>query len=356
MQLKTPIMKHFTLLFGILLLLHSCTDTKEVKAVDSKTSNYLDYSERDDVLSGGVKMIPIQTSSGEFKVWTKRVGNNPTMKVLLLHGGPGATHEYFEAFDSYLPNAEIEYYYYDQLESAYSDQPNDSTLWSVDRYVDEIEQVRKALDLDSTNFYLLGHSWGGIIGIEYALKYQNHLKGLIISNMMSSVPDYNTYAQDVLGPQLPAEVLKEVMALEANEDFENPRYSELLFKHFYTAHILRMPLDQWPDPVNRAFAALNPNLYITMQGPSEFGITKDAKLINWDRSNDLSSITVPTLSIGGAFDTMDPKHMEWMATQTPNGRYLHCPNGSHMAMYDDQKTYFNGLIQFVKDVDEGTFE
>lgn len=348
-------MKHLTLILGLLLILHSCTDKQDVKRNKSNKSNYLDYSNRDDILSGGVKMIPIQTPVGEFKVWTKRTGNHPTMKVLLLHGGPGATHEYFEAFDSYFPNAEIEYYYYDQLGSAYSDQPNDSSLWEVDRFVNEVEQVRQALGLDSTNFYLLGQSWGGILGIEYALKYQNNLKGLIISNMMASIPEYNKYANEVLGPQLPSEVLAEVKELEANGDFENPRYSELLFKHYYTAHILRMPLDQWPNPVNRAFENANGDIYVTMQGPSEFGIVGDAKLKNWDRSDDLSKIAVPTLTIGGTYDTMDPKHMEWMASEVQNGKYLHCPNGSHFAMYDDQKTYFKGLIEFIKKVDEGEF-
>ena len=337
------------------MFIWSCTNQYE-NTTSTETSGYLDYSDRDDKLSGGVKMIPIQTSAGEFKVWTKRIGNNPSMKVLLLHGGPGATHEYLEAFDSFFPNAEIEYYYYDQLESAYSDQPNDSSLWSVDRYVDEVEQVRVALGLDSSNFYLFGSSWGGILGIEYALKYQENLKGLIISNMMSSVPEYNKYADEVLGPQLPPEVLKEIKDLEANGDFSNPRYSELLFTHFYTSHVLRMPLNEWPDPVNRAFAKLNHDLYITMQGPSEFGIIEDAKLKDWDRSTDLSKITVPTLTVGGTHDTMDPKHMEWMASEVQNGRYLHCPNGSHFAMYDDQETYFKGLIQFIRDVDMGNFK
>jgi len=270
-------MKKLIFLFTLSLFVFSCNNSKENTDSTAEKSSYLDYSNRDDKLSGGVKMIPIQTASGEFKVWTKRVGNSPTMKVLLLHGGPGATHEYFESFDSYFPNAEIEYYYYDQLESAYSEQPNDSTLWSVDRYVDEVEQVRVALGLDSSNFYLLGSSWGGILGMEYALKYQDNLKGLIISNMMSSVPEYNKYANEVLGPQLPPEVLKEVKEFEANDDYLNPRYSELLFEHFYTAHVLRMPLDEWPDPVNRAFAKMNHGLYVTMQGPSEFGIVGNAK-------------------------------------------------------------------------------
>lgn len=345
-------MKKSVLLIVLSLFVFSCTNSKTKEVNAPKKSNYLDYSNRDDKLSGGVKMIPIQTASGEFKVWTKRVGNNPTMKVLLLHGGPGATHEYFEAFDSYFPNAGIEYYYYDQLESAYSEQPNDNTLWSVDRYVDEVEQVRKALGLDSSNFYLLGNSWGGILCMEYALKYQDNLKGLIITNMMASVPEYNKYANEVLGPQLPPEVLKEVKELEAKGEFENPRYSELLFQYYYTKHILRMPLEEWPDPVNRAFAKLNPNLYVTMQGPSEFGIVGDAKLKDWDITAELPRITVPTLSVGGAYDTMDPKHMEWIATQVQNGQYLHCPNGSHLSMYDDPEVYFDGIIKFIKEVDE----
>ena len=99
---------------------------------------YLDYAGRPDVLSGGVRMIPVATPKGEFKVWTKRVGNNPAQKLLLLHGGPASTHEYWEACDSFLPAAGVEYYYYDQLGSFYSDQPDDDDLWVVDRFVDEI--------------------------------------------------------------------------------------------------------------------------------------------------------------------------------------------------------------------------
>jgi proline iminopeptidase len=340
-------MKKLLLIPLTLFIFQGCNNAKTQNAKIEETS-YLDYSNRDDKLSGGVKMIPIQTSAGEFKVWTKRVGNNPSMKVLLLHGGPGATHEYFEAFDSYFPNAEIEYYYYDQLESAYSDQPNDSSLWSVDRYVDEVEQVRIALGLNSDNFYLLGSSWGGILCMEYALKYQQNLKGLIVSNMMASIPDYITYANDVLGPQLPSDVLKEIRALEAKGDYSNPRYSELIFANYYPEHVLRMPLKEWPDPVNRAFAHINPDLYVTMQGPSEFGVVGDAKLKNWDIKGKLSTISTPTLTIGGTYDTMDPKHMEWIASEVENGQYLHCPNGSHLAMYDDADTYFKGLIEFIK--------
>lgn len=349
-------MKNTTLILSLLILLCSCKNNKDPKITIPERSSYLDYSGRDDRLSGGVKMVPVQTAVGEFKVWTKRVGNNPTMKVLLLHGGPGATHEYFEVFDSYFPNAEIEYYYYDQLESAYSDQPNNKELWSVDRYVEEVEQVRKALNLNKENFYLLGSSWGGLLAMEYALKYQENLKGLIVSNMMASIPQYITYANEVLGPQLDPKILSEIRALEAKGDYGNPRYSELIYTNYYPKHVLRMPIKEWPNPVNRAFANINQDLYVTMQGPSEFGVVGDAKLKDWDITDQLSKITVPTLAIGGAYDTMDPKHMEWIANEVQQGQYLHCPNGSHLAMYDDAENYFEGVINFIKKVDQDSRE
>lgn len=331
------------------LFIASCS-APESNQTEVKSNDYLDYSGKSDKLSGGARMIPIETPSGTFNVWTKRVGNNPKMKLLLLHGGPGASHEYFECFDSFLPEAGIEYYYYDQLESAYSDQPSDTSLWNIDRFVEEVEQVRLALGLDKDNFFLLGHSWGGILGMEYALKYQDNMKGLIISNMMASIPDYVDYANNVLGPQLDSAVLAEIRELEDNEDYSNPRYTELIYEHYYPEHVLRMPMEQWPDPVNRGFANINMDMYVTMQGPSEFGIVGDAKLKNWDRTADLSKIKVPTLSIGGAHDTMDPEHMKMIAESVQNGKYLHCPTGSHFSMYDDQETYFKGLIEFIKSV------
>ena len=308
---------------------------------------YLDYSGRDDRLSGGSRRIPVDTVAGRFQVWTKRVGNNPELKVLTLHGGPGATHEYLEAFDSYLPAAGIEYYYYDQLGSGFSDQPEEESLWEVGRFVDEVEQVRSQLGLERDNFVLYGHSWGGILAIEYALAHQEHLRGLVISNMMASAPAYTTYAEDVLAPAMDPEVLAEVRALEAAKDTANPRYEELLIPNYYVQHVLRMPVGQWPDPVLRGFAHINPKIYVPMQGPSEMGMSSDAKLARWDRVDDLASIEVPTLVIGAGHDTMDPAHMEMIAGLLPRGRYHHCPAGSHLAMYDDQERYFAGLIGFL---------
>jgi proline iminopeptidase len=310
---------------------------------------YFDHSGRDDVLSGGVKLVPITTPKGDFRVWTKRIGNNPTVKVLLLHGGPGASHEYLEACDSYFPAAGIEYYYYDQLGSTYSDQPDDPDLWEIPRFVDEVEQVRQALRLDRTNFYLFGQSWGGALAIEYALKYQQHLKALVISNMMSSIPAYNAYANDVLMPAMDQVALGEIKRLEATGSFDDPRYMELLMEHHYVHHVLRMSPEAWPEPVNRGFAHINPAIYVPMQGPSELGAS--GKLVNWDRTADLPIISVPTLVIGARHDTMDPRYMEMMASKIPRGTYLYCPDGSHLAMYDDQVTYFDGIVDFIRKVE-----
>jgi proline iminopeptidase len=271
---------------------------------------------------------------------------------LLLHGGPGCTHEYFEVFDSFLPQAGVELYFYDQLGSHHSSQPDHADLWEIERFVDEVEQVRQALALDGNNFFLLGHSWGGILAIEYALRHQQHLKGLIISNMVWSVPEYNRYAEENFLRQLPAGVLAELQAIEAAEDYDNPRYMELLIPHHYEHHVLRRPYAQWPDSVLRAFEHLNPKVYIPMQGPSELGAR--GKLAQWDRRADLSRIQVPTLTIGAAHDTMNPQQMAAMAKALPRGSHLHCPNGSHMAMVDDQVVYIQGLIDFLRRVDAQT--
>lgn len=356
MKLSTPLRLAMALLFGapVFTGCNQSPPAAETSVVPAATlASYFADSETG-VQDGNVRMIPITTPKGTFKVWTKQFGNNPKIKVLLLNGGPGATHEYFECMENFLPKEGIEFIYYDQLGCGNSDNPKDTSMWSLSRYVEEVEQVRQALKLDNTNFYLLGHSWGGILAAEYALKYQQNMKGLIISNMMMSIPAYGKYADNVLAKQMKPAVLAEIRQLEAKKDFENPRYMELLLPNFYVEHICRIPLDQWPEPVNRSFSKMNKSLYVTMQGPSEFGVS--GKLLNWDRVADLPKLTLPVLSIGGKYDTMDPEHMRMIATKVQKGNSLICPKGSHMSMYDDQQTYFTGLIKFLKAADAGTVQ
>ncbi|MEO7925037.1 MAG: proline iminopeptidase-family hydrolase [Chitinophagaceae bacterium] len=337
----------FYLLISILCI--SCQhNDKQVPGASMPVSDYFNFGDSG-VQSAGVRMIPIKTPVGNFNVWTKRFGNNPRIKILLLHGGPAMTHEYMECFESFFPKEGFEFYEYDQLGSYYSDQPTDSSLWTVERFVEEVEQVRQAIGADSTNFYVLGNSWGGILGMEYALKYQQNMKALLVANMVASAPEYGNYAYEVLAKQMDPGVLAEIRAMEAKKDFGNPRYMELLIPHFYHEHLCR--LETWPDGFNRTMKHVNGVIYTMMQGPSEFGIS--GRLANWDIRNRLKEIKKPTLMIGAKHDTMDPKAMEEQSKLVQKGRYLYCPNGSHLSMWDDQQVFMKGVIQFIKDVDGG---
>jgi proline iminopeptidase len=347
-------MKSFLLLLAVTDLLCACTNGNDVQVKGANTTTVLsvaDYFNYGDsgVQAGGIRMIPIETPAGTFNVWTKRIGNNPRIKVLLLHGGPAIGHEYMECFESFFPKEGIEFWEYDQLGCAYSDHPTDSSLWTLGRFVEEVEQVRKAIGADSTNFYILGHSWGGILGMQYALQYQQHLKGLIVSNMMASCPEYGRYADEVLARGIDSNVVKEIRAIEARGDFNNPRYEELLMPNFYAKHFCR--LNPLPEPMMRSFKSMNKEIYVMMQGPSEFGIS--GRLANWDIKNRLKEIKVPTLMIGAKHDTMDPKAMEEQSKLVQKGSYLYCPNGSHQSMWDDQQVYMNGVVKWIKEVDEG---
>jgi len=340
------------LLFTIagLFIIFSCKLPQHDEAAsggDMKVSEYFNYGDSA-VQTAGINMIPITTPVGNFKVWTKRFGNNPRIKVLLLHGGPAFTHEYMECFESFFPKEGFEFYEYDQLGSYYSDQPKDSSLWTIEHFVDEVEQVRKAIGATKENFYVLGNSWGGMLAMEYALKYQDNIKGLIVGNMMASIPDYEKY-NAVLREQMRKSLVDSLQNYEAKGMYKDSTYQSLVFSEYYLQHLCRLP--EWPDPLQRAFKHFNEEIYVMMQGPSEF--KTGGRLIHWNIKDRLKEIKVPTLMIGAKFDTMDPKAMEDQSKAVQHGRYLYCPNGSHLCMWDDQKVFMDGVIRFIKDVDAG---
>lgn len=295
-------------------------------------------------------MIPIKTPHGTFKVWTKRIGNNPKIKVLIIAGGPGIPHDYLECLENFLPKEGIELIYYDQLGVGSSENPKDTTLFKLDRVVDEVEQVRVAMHLGRENLYLYGQSWGGIVAMEYALKYQRNLKALIISNMVSSARAYNLYNAK-LEKEMPSKILGSIRKIEVTKDFENPKYTELLMQSYFPEHILRLPLAQWPEPVIRAVSNPNMDYARIILGLDQFTI--GGELTNWDIEDEISQIAVPVLVIGAKYDYMNPAHMKWMSTKVQNGSYLYCPNGSHFAFYDDQEVYMKGIIKYIKVVDHG---
>lgn len=288
------------------------------------------------------RIVPI---SGGYHVWTRRLGESP-VKLLLLHGGPGFNHEYLEIFAEHLPPNGIELYFYDQLGSYFSDQPDDPSLWTVDRFREEVEEVRRFLGLGP--FYLCGQSWGGMLAIEYALHYPDAVKGLIISNMTASVESY-VRSVNRLRDQLPQELVDVMKRYEAAGQYDAPEYQEILMNHLYRKHLCR--LDPWPEPVLRAFAHANNQVYNVMQGPNEFVVTGNFK--DWDRWDDLHRLPMPTLLLVGQYDTMAVEDIEEMGRRIPRSRVAVCPNGSHMCMWDDSQAYFGALLGFIRSVEAG---
>jgi len=285
-------------------------------------------------------MIPVM--GGKYKVWTKRMGSGP-VKVLLLHGGPGFTHQYLEAMESFLPEAGIEMYYYDQLGCGNSDRPEDLSLWEIPRFVEEVEEVRLGLGLE--NFVLYGQSWGGMLAIEYALKYQHNLRALVISNMTAGMQSYLKRIGDV-AKKLDPVTLATLHVFEATEDYDAPEFQRIMMEELYPIAICRSK--PWPEPVTRAFRDANLAIYNHMQGKSEFVVTGTFK--DWERWDDLHKIKVKTLTLGAENDTMDPEDIRKMATLMPNAKSAICPEGSHLAMWDDQAVYFEHLLGFLRTV------
>jgi proline iminopeptidase len=290
--------------------------------------------------TAGIRMVPV--IGGKYKVWTKRIGSGP-LKLLVLHGGPGLSHEYLEALESFLPQAGIEMYYYDQLGCNNSDQPDDSSLWTLPRYLDEVEEVRRGLGLEQ--FALYGHSWGGMLAIEYALKYQQHLRGLVISNMAAGIQAYlkHTAAWKL---RLSPETQARLQTIDVNEDYASPEYEKIMMDEVYPQMICRT--HPWPESLTRALRHMNEKIYVQMQGKSEFLVTGNLK--DWERWDRLHEIKVKTLTIGAQYDEMDPDDMKKMAALIPNGTAAYCPNGSHLCMWDDQAVYFHHLLGFLKSI------
>ena len=172
--------------------------------------------------AGLERRLPIRTDRGTFEVWTEQVGEpHDGPVVLLLHGGPGATHEYLRTVDDHLPAAGVSYVHYDQLGSGRSDVPDEPSLWELDRFVDELEQVRVGvLEAGAApgGLVVYGQSWGGLLAMEYAVRHADDLaervRGLVLSNMMASIPAYNAYARDVLMPAMDPAALAEIQRVD----------------------------------------------------------------------------------------------------------------------------------------------
>jgi proline iminopeptidase len=305
-------------------------------------------SEKVTIKMGGSKMITLEDG---HQVWTKKIGDGK-IKVLLLHGGPAIPHDYLECFEDFLPKEGMEIYYYDQLGCGNSDAPADTSLYNINRYVQEVEQVRKGLGLD--NFYIVGHSWGAMLAMEYLAKYQNHVKGAVFSNMTAGMKDYVSYIKQLKQTIFSPWEISVFDSLDRLGKYDSPQYTDLLMNKLYTRVLCQMPVEKWPEPLMRSFKKANHAVYIQMQGVDEFHVTGNFK--NWEFWGMLPKISIPVLVLGGMDDEMNPESIKREGALLPYSRTYLCPAGSHMAMYDDQQNYFTSLVTFLKDVDGGTYK
>lgn len=259
--------------------------------------------------------------------------------VLCLNGGPGLPCDYLRDAHSCLRDEGYRVVAFDQLGTGESDRPDDPALWTIGRYVEEVETVRQALGLGKV--HLLGHSWGGWLGIDYALAYPEALRTLILENTVADMPHLISELERLraaLGPETVAMMQRH----EAEGTLDHPEYQAAVTILNYR-HVCR--LDDWPAPVQRSLDDWNMGPYQTMQGPNEFLYTGNLK--DWNRVPDLHRITVPTLITTGQHDELTPACALRMKLHLPNADLHVFPNSSHMPFYEEPAAYFPVLLDFL---------
>jgi proline iminopeptidase len=265
---------------------------------------------------------------------------NPEGTVLCLHGGPGVPHEYILSMAD-LANFGYRVLFYDQLGVGKSELPKNRRLFVVERYVEEVEAFREAMDLGE--IHLWGSSWGGFLGVAYALKYQKNLKTLTSAGGGSSTPlAYEGMLK--LRSELPEAVQVTLQKYEDQGEYENPEYLEAL-DVLYRKHVCR--LDPWPPEVNHAFQNIGKSVYHTMWGPNEFMLF--GNLMYWDVTRELPRITVPTLITCGRYDEVVPKVAEVLHEGIAGSKMILFENSSHLTFWEEREPYMKAVAAFLDD-------
>ena len=283
------------------------------------------------------KQINIKYKNYNLVCYDSQIGD---ITLFLLNGGPGLPCNYLrEPHYEHLVNNGIRIVTYDQLGCGQSSKPKDISLWSIDRYVEELEFVRNELNLGKLN--LLGHSWGGWLAIEYSLKYQNNLKKLILENTCGDMPHLISELNR-LRQALGSETVKMMLRHEAEGTLDHPEYQAAITILNYR-HVCR--LDEWPAPLTRSLNDWNMDVYETMQGPNEFTFTGNYS--TWTRLNDIHKIKVPVLVTCGMHDELTPACSMLMHNQLHNSEIKVFKNSSHMPFYEEPQEYFKVLLEFL---------
>ena len=277
------------------------------------------------------------------RVWYRRLGEGDALPVLLLHGGPGAAHDYMlplaERLSEHRPAI-----VYDQLGCGRADRPDDTSLWTVDRSVTEVDQVRAALGLDRC--HLLGQSWGGWLAIDYMARGPAGVAGLVLASTSASIAQFVAGARRLIDA-LPEPHRTALQELGARGEYDHPDY-RAAEQEFYRRHLCRM--DPWPEALVRSSDQMEGNqVYATMNGPTEFDVI--GRLRTWDRTPDLGRIDVPTLITCGRYDEITPACSETIAKGIPDARVVVFEESAHVAHLEEAEAYAGTVEEFLESVE-----
>lgn len=276
------------------------------------------------------------------KVWYKIVGSqSPKPPLLILHGGPGFTHDSLETLEGLVDERQL--VYYDQLGAGKSDRPTDKSLWNIDRFLAELIQVRELLGLE--RFHLLGHSWGSLLVAQYALSEPEGLTSLILSGPLLSVQKWIADAEK-LKRQLPTEVQEVIDKHEAGGTTDSEEYKEATLE-FYKKFYCR--IYPYPEPVQRTQRGANLEIYETMWGPSEFYCSGNLK--GYDITDQVSKIRVPVIFTCGRYDEATPQTTQYYQSLIPNAQIAIFEQSAHLPFVEENENYVKVVREFLQKVD-----
>ncbi|GAA3438616.1 proline iminopeptidase-family hydrolase [Kutzneria kofuensis] len=273
------------------------------------------------------------------RVWVNVVGSGWRPPLLVLHGGPGAGHDYLEPLGEFATSRAV--VFYDQLGCGRSDKPDNPSLWTIDRFVAEVHAVRRALKLNRHHLY--GHSWGGWLAIEYLLRRSPRGVGAVVLSSTSASAAQFVAGTRYLRTLLPADVQQVLDHYEAKGDFTAPEYLDAV-NVFYRNFLCR--LDPYPEPLLRSAANLAGNqVYATMGGPNELSVT--GNLASWHRTSQVSCIQNPVLLTRGRYDEFAEPCTDTLQRLLPRAERVEFPHSAHVAMWEDQQAYLHALTSFL---------
>ncbi|MEK5389526.1 proline iminopeptidase-family hydrolase [Margalitia sp. FSL K6-0131] len=275
------------------------------------------------------------------KVYYKKVGNGEKTPVILLHGGPGGTHVPFFKLEELGDERPV--IFYDQLGSGRSDKPDDLSLWHVERFVEELGQIREALGL--SQLHILGHSWGTMLAASYLLTKPEGVKSVIFSSPCLSAPEWER-DQEVHLKQLPQDV-QDILAKHEREGTTDSEEYKTAMKEFNKRFVYR--LESKPKETETEYAKSNAVVYNTMWGPSEFCTTGNLK--SFDVTNRLKEIQIPALFTCGRFDEATPSTVEAQSRKLPGARFHVYENSAHLAYLEEPEEYIRVVREFLASAD-----